>query len=952
MSIKVTQHSFAGGQLDRALLGGRQDLQKYYTGATSIENYIVQRQGCLTKRPGTDFCLDVSTLFASNTLFRLTGFVFEETYGYAILFTPGTITVYDTNSDTAQTITTSPYLDYLDMLGFCQIGDTLYICSQFHPPHKLIRAADGTFSLVLISFLNTLPAPAIAALDLTGETSGTADRTIYYCATAVHETGESLPSTPLELSYKSPWASGQVVTVVLTAASTTPLYYRIYKKNQNYFGLIGTTTVTSLKLSESASACTCTPKTTNATSIYLWKVPLWATAAAVKDVFMPAAMTDYGWKRGAVVCASGNIELTLTKPIRFSRVRIGIGYAASQKNYYHPTNTALWSSWKACLYATKAVKHSVTVTYEDAQNPVTASSALFAQISGGAAIDSVFHSATPIGNSPDSASEATAYTTLAARGHLKYVDIDLPAGETRAATKILIKGWADDAMTVACTGDITVTPSAADTNGYKINAYAYTNNPMIVNGVELFAVDGSVLTFTDDYITPNIGIGIPKQTDLFLTSGNYPGLVSLYQQRLVLASTINNPSKYWMSRPGNFLDFSENEIITESDPIIASLPLTKGPRIRHLATQRDLHMFCESSEWLVRAISGNTLSYKTITAQMQSASGCSMYLPPIMCGTSMLFVEKSGRSVREYKYDYVADGFAGRDISVMASSIFEGKYITSWAYQQHPDSILWCVTSDFRLVGLTYMPEEDVYAWFECKFIQGTSGADAIIRAICATEAIISYNSAHKTSEIFLLISRFVAAVGDVHSIERMSVYIENKHRMGSDANLDCKRQFTATEGQTIPEGQIAVGVRSAEIVTALEAEMEYVTGYPITAQVTTIHPEIQNAGTIQNTIKSVVSADIRVQRSAELFLRLATQEETDDQPVPELAPQIDIKGPEFPEQTWSDVHLAEGDFHVMPLQANSTDGRVTITDKGIFGSTILSVSTNLSIQPTDGEPG
>ena len=36
MSIKVTQHSFAGGQLDRALLGGRQDLQKYFTGASSI----------------------------------------------------------------------------------------------------------------------------------------------------------------------------------------------------------------------------------------------------------------------------------------------------------------------------------------------------------------------------------------------------------------------------------------------------------------------------------------------------------------------------------------------------------------------------------------------------------------------------------------------------------------------------------------------------------------------------------------------------------------------------------------------------------------------------------------------------------------------------------------------------------------------------------------------------
>jgi hypothetical protein len=240
------------------------------------------------------------------------------------------------------------------------------------------------------------------------------------------------------------------------------------------------------------------------------------------------------------------------------------------------------------------------------------------------------------------------------------------------------------------------------------------------------------------------------------------------------------------------------------------------------------------------------------------------------------------------------------------------------------------------------MPEEEVYAWFKTDL-----GYPSTIRSICATEALPPIDGAiYKTSEIFLLVSR-----SNDHYIERFRVTIDDHERMGYQANLDCCRKFIATEQDVIPYEQIAVNANTSEVVTALEVGKEYVTGYPIKATLTTISPEIPSNGTLQNTIKCVVSADIRVQYSAELFMRLATQTETEDQPIPQLSPVMDWKNEGTPEE-YVDVLLAEGDFNVIPLQANSTDGRVTITDKSIFGSTILSVSTNLSIQPTDGMEG
>lgn len=58
---KNTQHSFASGQLDSNVMG-RQDLDRYYSGATLLRNFIVKRQGCVSKRRGTDLCADLSGL--------------------------------------------------------------------------------------------------------------------------------------------------------------------------------------------------------------------------------------------------------------------------------------------------------------------------------------------------------------------------------------------------------------------------------------------------------------------------------------------------------------------------------------------------------------------------------------------------------------------------------------------------------------------------------------------------------------------------------------------------------------------------------------------------------------------------------------------------------------------------------------------------------------------------
>lgn len=62
---KFTQRSWVGGRLDAELMG-RQDLQKYYQGASEIKNFVVRRQGYLSKRRGSEFVCDFGTLMGQD----------------------------------------------------------------------------------------------------------------------------------------------------------------------------------------------------------------------------------------------------------------------------------------------------------------------------------------------------------------------------------------------------------------------------------------------------------------------------------------------------------------------------------------------------------------------------------------------------------------------------------------------------------------------------------------------------------------------------------------------------------------------------------------------------------------------------------------------------------------------------------------------------------------------
>src|SRR5690606_7535126 len=98
--------------------------------------------------------------------------------------------------------------------------------------------------------------------------------------------------------------------------------------------------------------------------------------------------------------------------------------------------------------------------------------------------------------------------------------------------------------------------------------------------------------------------------------------------------------------------------------------------------------------------------------------------PAIEVGDIALFVQRQGAVVRAFGYSFEKDGFRTNDLTLLAPHLFRGHTIVDWCYQQDPDSIVWCVRDDGVLLALTFVEEQNTFAWTDC-YLGGTFGSGA-----------------------------------------------------------------------------------------------------------------------------------------------------------------------------------------------------------------------------------
>ena len=217
-------------------------------------------------------------------------------------------------------------------------------------------------------------------------------------------------------------------------------------------------------------------------------------------------------------------------------------------------------------------------------------------------------------------------------------------------------------------------------------------------------------SFTDDNISADISKTPPLYDTLFASTSNYPGAVSYFEQRRCFAGTINEPQNIWMTKSGTEKNMTYSLPTLDTDSISFRVAAREANTIRHIVPLNNLILLTSSAEWRVSSVNSDALTPSTISVKPQSYIGASN-VQPVIVNNNLIYGAARGGHMRELAYNWQASGYVTGDLCLRAPHLFDGYTVTDLAYAKAPTPIVWAISSTGNLLGLTYVPEQQVGAW-------------------------------------------------------------------------------------------------------------------------------------------------------------------------------------------------------------------------------------------------
>lgn len=188
----------------------------------------------------------------------------------------------------------------------------------------------------------------------------------------------------------------------------------------------------------------------------------------------------------------------------------------------------------------------------------------------------------------------------------------------------------------------------------------------------------------------------------------YPGTGTFHEGRLWVASTHAQPQTVWGSRTSDFFNFDYGTGLPD-EAIGATLDTDQVNQILHLVSNRHLQIMTTGGEFYMP---GSPITPESSAVKRQTTFGASTVRPVTIDG-STLFVQRTGKVVREYLFDFVEDAYRSNSASLLASHLV--KQPTDMAgyrgSQVEDANYVYLVNSDGTLSVYNSLREQEIAAW-------------------------------------------------------------------------------------------------------------------------------------------------------------------------------------------------------------------------------------------------
>ena len=368
----------------------------------------------------------------------------------------------------------------------------------------------------------------------------------------------------------------------------------------------------------------------------------------------------------------------------------------------------------------------------------------------------------------------------------------------------------------------------------------------------------------DDNIGPDMGRTPPTYDTVFAAAGDYPGAVSYFEQRRSFAGTTNQPQNIWMTKSGTENNMSYSLPLKDDDRISVRVAAREANTIRHIVPLSQLILLTSAAEWRVTSINSDAITPSSISVKPQSYIGSSNVQPEII-NNSLVYCAARGGHVRELGYNWQASGFITGDLSLRAIHLFDNQEILDMAYSKSPYPLIWFISNSGKLLGLTYVPEQQIGAWHQHDTVDGTFESCAVV-------------SEGNDDILYVVVKRKIGS-SYYRYVERLAsrAFSDQADAFFVDCGLTYKGvPATTISGLSHIEGQtvniLADGaVHPQRVVSGGQVHLEIPAstvqvGLPIQADIYTLPVIMQMDGFGQGRFKNVNKVWVRVDRASSIF--------------------------------------------------------------------------------------
>lgn len=292
--------------------------------------------------------------------------------------------------------------------------------------------------------------------------------------------------------------------------------------------------------------------------------------------------------------------------------------------------------------------------------------------------------------------------------------------------------------------------TAVATPGVYYNVYRRTEN----SGSFGFIGQTQGISFDDYYAFADQTQTFPEvRITLNNNANEYPSAVTYGEQRRWFAAPNGAPQTIYGTRVSNVNSLNSSFPVQGDDAMRFTIAAQQQNRIRHLVWLSDLLALTAGGEFRIFSQDAPAITPTTLAVKPQGYAGASN-VSPVVTSASVLYVQAQGSRLRELSFNADTSSFATIDMSVMAPHLFEGRTITDLTFVRAPEPTLYAVRDDGMLLGLTYVPEQQVYGWH--RFV-----TDGFVESVCTV-------SEGNEDAVYMVVRRTVPG-GEERFVERLA---------------------------------------------------------------------------------------------------------------------------------------------------------------------------------------